>query len=53
MLGGTYAMSRINWGKKGKGSRDNAGDKEVDEYEKSNALLSDMILNYRTVISLG
>ena len=25
----------------------------VDSYEKSNALLSDVILNYRTVIGLG
>ena len=27
--------------------------KVVDEYEKSNALLSDVILNYRTVITFG
>ena len=53
MVGGTFAMGRINWGKKGKGSRDHSQDAEIDDYEKSNALLSDMVLNYRTVISLG
>ena len=26
---------------------------ELDSYAKSNALLSDVIINYRTVISLG
>ena len=31
------------------------GQKEgiIDEYEKSNALLSDVIINYKTVISFG
>ena len=27
--------------------------KEVDEYKKSNALLTDVILNYRTIVSFG
>ena len=27
--------------------------KAVDEYEKANALLSDVILNYRTIITFG
>ena len=27
--------------------------KELDEYEEANALLSDMIMNYRTVIPFG
>ena len=50
VLGGGYMASKIHWGKK-QGRR--AGEKEMDDYEKSNALLSDIILNYRTVISLG
>ena len=30
-----------------------AAGKEEDKYEESNALLSDVIMNYRTVISFG
>ena len=34
--------------------RGNKGDqKKIDHYEESNALLGDLILNYRTVISFG
>jgi hypothetical protein len=47
MLVGVVAMSRLQWGnKKGK----QAGtEKKVDVYAKASALLSDVILNYRTV----
>ena len=50
VLGGGYIGSKLHWGKK-QGKR--AGEAEKDDYETSNALLSDIILNYRTVISLG
>ena len=51
MLIGVVAMSRLQWGnKRGKHKDESKG---VDAYEKSNALLSDVIVNYRTVIGLG
>ena len=54
MLIGVYAMSRLQWGnKRGKSKTETENEKGVDAYEKSNALLSDVILNYRTVIGLG
>lgn len=53
MIIGVVAMSRLQWGnKKGKSKQENDNNK-VDVYEKSNALLSDVIINYRTVIGLG
>ena len=54
MLIGVYAMSRLQWGtKKGGKSRAESDILKVDVYAKSNALLSDVIINYRTVICLG
>lgn len=53
MLGG-FMMARLNY-KSGPGGK-NKNDpnfKELDPYEESNALLSDVILNYRTIISFG
>jgi len=53
MLGGVL-MSRLKW-KTGPGGK-SANDPNVvqeDPYDKSNALLSDVITNYRTVISFG
>lgn len=47
-------MARLNY-KSGPGGK-NKNDpnfKELDPYEESNALLSDVILNYRTIISFG
>jgi hypothetical protein len=45
MLGGII-MARISYG--------SGNDKnKIDPYDASNALLSDVILNYRTIISLG
>ena len=43
MVFGGYFMSSFQW----------AQGKVDDAYEESNALLSDIIMNYRTVISLG
>jgi ABC-type multidrug transport system fused ATPase/permease subunit len=51
-VGGAYAGTRIYWGKKG-GKTKEQGAVEKDDYETSNALLSDVILNYRTVMSFG
>lgn len=44
-------MATMQWGNKG--GRSAGSQKETDQFEKSNALLSDVIINYRTVISLG
>ena len=52
MVVGMYMMATMQWGNKG-GRRDEASDDGVDNYARSNALLSDVIINYRTVISLG
>jgi ATP-binding cassette subfamily B (MDR/TAP) protein 1 len=51
MLGGIL-MSRLGW-KSGARKTEDPNNKELDPYEESNALLSDVILNYRTVISFG
>lgn len=53
MVVGMYMMSTLHWGHKGGKSKDLTRDLEVDDYSKSNALLSDAIINYRTIISLG
>ena len=54
MVIGMYLMLTMQFGNKG-GRLDDAGGKgdELDNYQKSNALLSDVIINYRTIISLG
>ena len=53
MLGGIL-MARLGWNNRPGGkNRDDPSLKKVDPYEASNALLSDLILNYRTVISFG
>jgi sporulation protein YlmC with PRC-barrel domain len=44
-------MSRLQWGNK-RGKQVGTV-KQVDVYEKASALLSDVILNYKTVISFG
>lgn len=51
LLVGVVAMSRLQWGNKG--GKAAGSTKEADAYEKSNALLTDVILNYKTVISFG
>ena len=51
MLVGVVAMSRLQWGNKGGKNKNET--KTVDVYEKANALLSDVILNYKTVITFG
>jgi len=51
MLGGVL-MAKLQW-KSGKAGRGEAVEKVEDPYDKSNALLSDVITNYRTVISFG
>lgn len=53
MLIGVYAMSRLQWGNKRGKNTTNDKTTVTDDYAKSNALLSDVIINYRTVISLG
>ena len=54
VLVGGVIMARLQW-KSGPGgkSKDDPNVKRVDPYEASNALLADVILNYRTVISFG
>ena len=52
MVGSMICWARLQWKKNEKGS-ETALDSITDSYEKSNALLSDLILNYRTVISFG
>lgn len=50
---GAILMSRLQWNKSGAVKADNNNAKEEDPYTKSNALLSDILMNYRTVISFG
>ena len=50
MIIGSYMMATIQF--KNKGGR-MGGTEQVDPYQKANALLSDCIINYRTVISFG
>lgn len=50
MIIGMFMMSRMVFGVKGGRV---GGDDGQDSYAQSNALLSDVIINYRTVISLG
>lgn len=54
MVVGMYMMATMSFGNKGGRMSDAGGTgDELDSYAKSNALLSDVIINYRTVISLG
>jgi ATP-binding cassette subfamily B (MDR/TAP) protein 1 len=50
VLVGAIIMAKLQWKVKNKSSA-KAG--EVDYYTESNALLSDIIMNYRTVVSFG
>lgn len=50
---GMYMMATMSFGTKGGRSKDATKDGEIDNYERSNALLSDVVINYRTIISLG
>lgn len=50
-IGAGLASARLHFGRKGGKRR--GEEAQVDDYEKSNALLSDVILNYRTVMSFG
>lgn len=49
---GVVITSRLQWGNKGGKQTSSTGIKN-DVYEKANALLSDVILNYKTVIAFG
>lgn len=53
MLGG-LVMARLQY-RSGPGGKkqDDPNTKKLDPYEESNALLSDVIMNYRTIISFG
>ena len=51
MIIGMYMMSTMQFGNKG--GRFNNESEDINDYEKANALLSDVVINYRTVISLG
>ena len=51
MLVAFYMQATIKWGNKGGRMVD--GSEKISDYEKSNALLSDVVINYRTIISLG
>lgn len=48
---GGIMMARLSW--KAKASKLGTEEKKEDPYNKSNALLSDIIMNYRTVIGFG
>lgn len=52
MLGGVL-MAKLQWKSSGGKNQNDASVKQEDPYDKSNALLSDIITNYRTVISFG
>lgn len=52
LIVGAIALSRLSWGNKGGGKFEGTV-KEADVYEKANALLSDIVLNYKTVTSFG
>jgi hypothetical protein len=51
MIVGVIALSRLAWGNKGGKAAGSV--KEIDVYDKANALLSDVVINYKTVISFG
>jgi len=52
MIIGMYMMSTMQFGNQG-GRDKNIAVNKVDNYERANALLSDIIINYRTVVSFG
>ena len=52
MVLGMYKMMTMQFGQKG-GRLSTDGSDKINDYEKANALLSDVIINYRTIISLG
>lgn len=52
MASGMFIMSRMSWRTKG-GKTDGTTGIEKDVYEKANALLADMVLNFKTVNSFG
>lgn len=52
LLVGIYMQSRLEWGNKG-GGKSKYNTTKVDPYEKASALLSDVIMNYKTVIGFG
>ena len=54
MIVGMYKMSTMHWGTKGgRNSGDGSDPDKINDYDKANALLADVIINYRTIISLG
>ena len=52
MIFGMYMTATMVHGTKGGRSKE-AKEDEVDDFEKSNALLADIVINYRTIISFG
>ena len=54
MIVGMYKMMTMQFGQKGgRRSADGSDPNKINDYEKANALLSDVVINYRTIISLG
>lgn len=51
VFAGVVAMSRLQFGIKA--GKQDGQDKEADPYEKANALLSEVVLNYKTIQSFG
>ena len=51
MIAAMYLSATMKWGNRGGKKMDNSD--KLSNYDKSNALLSDVIINYRTVVSLG
>ena len=51
IIGGSYMSATITFKKKGR--RDEDVINKIDDFQAANALLLDVIINYRTVISFG
>lgn len=49
---GVYGMAKLQWGNRG-GSAGRQKGLVADDYSKANGLLSELILNYKTIISFG
>jgi ATP-binding cassette subfamily B (MDR/TAP) protein 1 len=53
MVLGAVIMTRLVWRAPGFKSQHDKYTTEIDAYAQSNALLADVIMNYRTIISFG
>ena len=54
LVGGTIATMNMSWKKEMKGGiRERKEGQEAVDEDKANAIISDIIMNYKTVISFG